>query len=339
MTWRHLVKPGLPQPRRLGAAATLIAAVAVTQSIAPSAWADTYPDKPVHIVLGLAPGGMNDIVARLLADQLGRKIGQSVVVENRAGAGGTVAAGYVAKSTPDGYTLFVGAISNMAIAPNQYKALPYNPITDFAPITQLASSSNILVANPKSSYRTVEDVIAAGRKDASRAMYATAGLGTSPHMAGELFNLMAGIKLPNVPYKGDGPALTDVASGQVPLAFPALPAAITFVKSNLIRAIAVTSKARSPLLPNVPTIAESGVAGYDMSPWVGIFAPAKTPRKIIDLLNRELIAILNTAEIRQRFADLALEPAGDTPEEFERFLKSEIDKWGKVAQAAGITPQ
>jgi len=227
----------------------------------------------------------------------------------------------------------------MAIAPSQYRSMPYNPLTDFAPITQLAASTNILVANPKSGYRTVADVVAAGKTEARQAMYATAGLGTSPHMAGELFNMLAGIKLPNVPYKGDGPALTDVAGGQVQLAFPALPAAVPMIKSNMLRPIAVTSKSRSPMLPDVPTIAESGVAGYDMSPWVGIFAPAGTPKAIIDRLHRELVVILKTATVRQRFAELALEPVGDTPEEFGRFLKSEVDKWGKVAREAGITPE
>jgi tripartite-type tricarboxylate transporter receptor subunit TctC len=301
--------------------------------------ADVYPSKTVRIILGLAPGGMNDIVARLLSDQLAEKLGQSVVIENRVGAGGTVGGGIAAKAPPDGYTLFIGAISNMAIAPSQYKSIPYNPVTDFAPITQLASSSNILVAYPKASYRTVADVIAAAKKNASGTMYATAGLGTSPHMAGELFNLMTGIKLPNVPYKGDGPALTDVAGGQVQLAFPALPAAIALVRSNMLRPIAVTSKTRSAMLPDVPTIAESGVPGYDMSPWVGIFAPAGTPKAIVDRLNRELVGILRTTVVRQRFAELALEPVGDTPEEFARFLKAEVEKWSGVAKAAGITPE
>lgn len=334
------MKFDFPESRAAAAKALLLGFVLATlQVFAPPARADAYPSKPVRIILGLAPGGMNDIVARLLSDQLGEKLGQPVVVENRVGAGGTVGGGYAAKSPPDGYTLFIGAISNMAIAPSQYKAMPYNPLTDFVPITQLASSANILVASPKSSYRTVADVIAMGKKDANAAMYATAGLGTSPHMAGELFNMMAGIKLPNVPYKGDGPALTDVAGGQVQLAFPALPAAITFVKSNMLRPIAVTSKTRSPMLPDVPTIAEAGVAGYDMSPWVGIFAPAGTPKEIVDRLNRELVAILKTGKVRQRFAELALEPVGDTPEEFGRFLKNEVDKWSKVAKAAGITPE
>ncbi len=320
----------------------LLAGLAGIALLAPGASAlaaSAYPSKPVTIVLGLAPGGMNDIVARSLSEELAGKLGQPVVVENRVGAGGTIGGGYAARSHPDGYTLFLGAISNMAIAPNQYKSMPYDPLKDFVPIIQLASSANILVAYPGSPYKTVKDVIAAAKKDPELAMYATAGMGTSPHMAGELFNIMAGVKLPSVPYKGDGPALTDVAGGQVLLAFPALPAAMTYIKAGRLRPIAVTSKTRSSMLPDVPTIAESGVAGYDMSPWVGLFAPAGTPKEIVSRLNRDLAAILKTDKIKKRFAGLALEPVGDTPAEFGSFLGEEIVKWRKVAQAAGIKPQ
>jgi tripartite-type tricarboxylate transporter receptor subunit TctC len=298
---------------------------------------DSYPNKPVRIIVGLAPGGMNDIVARLISDKLGERLGQPVLVENKVGAGGTLGAAYVAKGSADGYTIFLGAISNMAIAASQFKSLPYDPIKDFQPITQLAYSSNILVASPTApQYASVKDVISAGKKDGSKLLYATAGLGTSPHMAGELFNLMAGVKLGNVPYKGDGPALVDVAGGQVLLAFPALPAAMTLIKAGKLKPIAVTSRTRAPLLPDVPTIAESGVPGYDMSPWVGLWAPAGTPKEIVTKLNHEMTAVLKMQSVRDKMADLALVPVGDTPSEFAAFHKSEVEKWAKVYRAAGL---
>jgi len=303
----------------------------------PAMAADDYPNKPIRIIVGLAPGGMNDIVARILSDRLGEKLGQSVIVENKVGAGGTLGAAYVAKAPADGYTIFLGAISNMAIAVAQFKSLPYDPVKDFAHITQLAYSSNILVASPSAAaYRTVADVIAAAKKEPGKILYATAGLGTSPHMAGELFNLMAGSRLGNVPYKGDGPALVDVAGGQVALAFPALPAAMTLIKANRLKPIAVTSRQRAPLLPDVPTIAESGVPGYDMSPWVGLFAPAATPKDIVARLNREMVAILRTPAVKEKFAELALVPVGDAPAEFATFHRFEVDKWSKVYKAAGL---
>jgi tripartite-type tricarboxylate transporter receptor subunit TctC len=321
-----------------GAAALLLAAALPALPGAAFA-ADEYPNKPVRIIIGLAPGGMNDIVGRLISDRLGERLGQPVIVENKAGAGGTLGATYVAKSPADGYTIFLGAISNMAIAVAQFKNLPYDPIRDFTPITQLAASSNILVASPQAPYNTVADVIAGARMESGKLAYATAGLGTSPHMAGELFNLMAGIKLSNVPYKGDGPALVDTAGGQVPLAFPALPAAITLVKAGKLKPIAVTSKQRSPMLPDVPTIAEAGVPGYDMSPWVGLWVPAGTPKDVVAKLNREVIAVLKLQPVRDRFAELALVPVGDTPAEFGAFHKTEIEKWVRVGKAAGLATE
>lgn len=314
-------------------AATLVACLPLQSALAD----DSYPNKPVRLVVGLAPGGMNDIVARLISDKLGERLGQQVVVENKVGAGGTLGAAFVAKGPADGYTIFLGAISNMAIAASQFKNLSYDPVKDFQPITQLAYSSNILVASPAApQYGSVKDVIVAGKKDGVRPLYATAGLGTSPHMAGELFNLMAGVKLGNVPYKGDGPALIDVAGGQVPLAFPALPAAITLIKAGKLKPIAVTSRERAPMLPDVPTIAEAGVPGYDMSPWVGLFAPAATPKEIVAKLNREVAAVLKTPAVRDKMADLALVPVGDSAAEFAAFHKAEVEKWARVYKAAGL---
>lgn len=321
--------------KRIGAAA-LLACLPLQSALADESW----PNKPVRIIVGLAPGGMNDIVARLISDRLGERLGQPVVVENKVGAGGTLGAAFVAKAPADGYTIFLGAISNMAIAVAQFKNLPYDPVKDFQPITQLAYSSNILVANPGAThYASVKDVIDAGRKEAGKVLYATAGLGTSPHMAGELFNLMAGVKLGNVPYKGDGPALVDVAGGQVALAFPALPAAITLVKAGKLKPIAVTSRQRAPMLPDVPTIAESGVPGYDMSPWVGLWAPAATPKEIVTRLNREVAAVLKLPAVRDKMSDLALVPVGDSPAEFGTFHKAEVEKWAKVYKAAGLVAE
>ena len=324
--------------RRVAAQSMAAAALAAVLPMATAS--DAYPNKPVHLVVGLAPGGMNDIVARLISEPLGERLGRSVVVENRVGAGGTLGAAYVSKAPGDGYTIFLGAISNMAIAVAQFKNLPYDPVKDFAHITQLAYSSNILVANPgAANYGSVKDVIAAGKVDGPKILYATAGLGTSPHLAGELFNLMAGTRLGHVPYKGDGPALVDVAGGQVQLAFPALPAAITLIRAGKLRPIAVTTRDRAPMLPDVPTIAEAGVAGYDMGPWVGLFAPASTPRDIVEKLNREMRAVLQMPAVRAKMAELALVPVGDTPAEFSAFHKSEVEKWSKVYKAAGLTAE
>lgn len=322
--------------RLIGAAAALAASMPM-----PLAWAsDDYPNRPVHLILGLAPGGMNDIVARLISEPLGQRLGRSIVVENKVGAGGTLGAAFVSKAPADGYTIFLGAISNMAIAKAQFKNLPYDPVADFSHITQLAYSSNILVANPGASqYQQVKDVIDAGKKEGPKLLFATAGLGTSPHMAGELFNLMAGVKLGNVPYKGDGPALVDVAGGQISLAFPALPAAMALIKGGKLKPIAVTSRARAPMLPDVPTIAESGVPGYDMSPWVGLFAPPGTPKAIVDKLNREVTAVLKLPAIQAKMAELALVPVGDSPSEFAAFHKAEVEKWGQVYKAAGLTAE
>jgi tripartite-type tricarboxylate transporter receptor subunit TctC len=315
------------------AAAALAACLPLQAALAQTDW----PKQPIHLIVGLAPGGMNDIVARLLSDRIAARLGQPVIVENKVGAGGTLGAAYVAKAPADGYTIFLGAISNMAIAVAQFKNLPYDPVKDFEPITQLAYSSNILVAYPGATqYTSVKDVIAAGKKDGGKLMYATAGLGTSPHMAGELFNMMAGVKLGNVPYKGDGPALLDVAGGQVPLSFPALPAALTLIKAGKLKPIAVTSRKRAPALPDVPTIAESGVPGYDMSPWVGLWAPAATPKAIVARLNRELVAVLKEPDVREKMSDLALVPVGDTPAQFAAFHKAEVKKWTDVYKAAGL---
>jgi tripartite-type tricarboxylate transporter receptor subunit TctC len=313
------------------------AALAVFLSAGP-AWADVYPSKPIRLILGLPAGGMNDIVARLVGEKLSAALGQAVIVDNRVGASGTIGAAIAAKSPPDGYTLFMGSVSNIAIAPSQFKALPYDPVKSFAPITRAASAVCVLIVNPDFPTKSVASFVKAARKNPGQFAYAPAGQGSSTHLTAELFNTQAKIQLVNVPYKGDAPGIADVMAGHVPVMFPTLPAALPFIKSGKVIPIAVSSARRSAVLPDVPTVMESGVPDYDVGVWVGFFAPAGTPHEIVEKLNGAITRILRTDEIRERFIDLGLEVSEDTPQEFAAFVKSEIVRWNRVSKAAGIVP-
>ncbi|HAL37824.1 MAG TPA: hypothetical protein DCP03_06770 [Polaromonas sp.] len=307
---------------------------------APGAMSQSYPDKPIHLVVGFPPGGINDIVARIVAQKLGDRVGKPVIVENRAGAGGTLGADYVAKAKPDGYTLLLGSVSNIAMAPSQYKSLPYDPPKDFEPVALVASSPNILVVNPSFPARSVKELVALAKQRPGSINYASAGNGTSNHLTVELLKTMAGIDLVHVPYKGDSAGIIDVIAGQVPMMFPTLPVALPFIKSGKLRAIAVSSANRSTLAPDVPTVDESGgLNGFAVSVWVGIFAPAATRKDIVQKLNVEIAKINQMPDVRQRFAVQGVEPETvASPAEFAAYIATETSKWSKVAKAANIVP-
>jgi tripartite-type tricarboxylate transporter receptor subunit TctC len=316
-----------------------LALAAALVASAGAAMADDFPNRPARIVVGFPPGGINDIVARVMAERLTQALGQPVVVENRAGAGGTIGADLVAKSRPDGYTLLMGSVSNIAMAPSQYKALPYDPAKDFAPVALVAAAPNVLVVHPDFPVQSVRDLLAAARQKPGSINYASAGLGTSNHLTVELLQVMTGVQFNHVPYKGDAPGTADVVAGQVPMIFPTLPVALPFIKSGKLRAIAVSSAGRSSLLPEVPTVAESGgLPDFEVSVWVGIFAPAGTPREVVGRLNGEIAKIVRVPAVRERLAGLGAEPVGNSVESFTSYIRTELAKWSRVAKAAGITP-
>jgi tripartite-type tricarboxylate transporter receptor subunit TctC len=294
-----------------------------------------YPARPVRIVVPQSPGASTDTTARLIAQKLTTALGQTVLVDNRPGAGSVIGTELVAKATPDGHTLLVVA-SSITLNPIMHKNLSWDPVRDFAPITQLSSFPNILVVHPAVPVKTVKDLIALAKAKPGALNYGSAGTATGTHLSAELFKHMTGTDMVHVPYKGGGAAIPALMGGQVQLMFGTTVSALPHVRAGKLRAIAVTSPKRSPSAPDVPTIAESGVPGYDHTPWNGFLAPAKTPRAIVARLNEETARILHSPDTRSVFMNEGAEPVGNKPEEFGAIIKSEIAKWGKVIQAAGI---
>lgn len=261
----------------------------------------------------------------------------TVVVENRPGAGGNIGSDYAAKAAPDGYTILGGTISSHAINASLYPKMPYDVVKSFAPITLIGTNANVLVVNAASPFKTVQDIVGAAKAKPETLSYASAGNGTSQHLAGELFKELAGIKLTHVPYKGSGPAIQDVMAGQVPMMFDTTVVAAQHIDSGKLRALAVTSTRRIKSMPNVPTMAEAGVQGYDLQSWQAIFAPASTPKPVVDRLYREISAIIKSPDMQERLEKLGMEPSGMSPEQFAAFQKGEIAKWAKVVKTANIT--
>jgi tripartite-type tricarboxylate transporter receptor subunit TctC len=298
---------------------------------------DKWPTKPITYIVPFPPGGTTDILARAIAQKLGPALGTTIVVENKPGAGGNIGSDFVAKAKPDGYTILGGTISSHAINPSIYKTMPYDAAKSFQPITLIGTNANVLVVGADSPFKTVQDVIAASKAKPGSISFASAGNGTSQHLSGELFKSLAGIQMEHVPYKGSGPAIQDVMAGHVPLMFDTTVVAAPHIQSGKVRALAVTSAKRVKSLPNVPTMAEAGVKGYELISWQGIFAPAGTPKDVVQRLNSEIVKILKLPEMRERLEALGLEPAGNTPEEFAAFQKAEIAKWAKVVKDAKIT--
>ncbi len=297
--------------------------------------ADTYPTKPVRVIVGLAPGGGTDIIARLLTQKMSDNLRRSFIVENRTGAGGTVAYAFVAKSPPDGYTLLAVA-SGYSITPAVYPKLSYDPIKDFTPISVVVQAPIILMVHPALPARSVKDLLALARKPGARLDAASAGHGTSNHLALELFNSLAGVKIAHVPYKGTGQALVDLMAGQVQVMFGNILSSLQYVKIGKIRALAVTSTQRSGAMPDLPTVMESGVPGYETTTWHGWLGPAGLPPELVSKLNAELARAVRSKDVLDKLSDDGGEPVAGTPEQFRNHIATEIARWRKVVRDAGI---
>ena len=296
----------------------------------------TFPNKPVRLILGFEAGGSIDVTTRVVAGRLGEALGQQVVVENRSGAGGTIAAGIAAKATPDGYTLLLCPIASHAIAPALYKNLPYDHIRDFAPISLVGTTPNVLVVNPSLPARSVGEFIAYSRSNPGKIHYASSGVGTTLHLSMELFKSMTGVDVIHVPYKGGAPTITALVSGQVQAMCTNLPGQLPQMKSGKTRGLAVTTKTRSPHVPEIPTMIESGLPGFEVTVWYGMCAPARVPQAIVAKLNTEIVKALNSADLRQRLELHGVDAAPLAPAEFGAFIKAETGKWSKVVKDAGL---
>jgi len=314
---------------RLGAAALLSLASAGT---AMAAW----PERPITMVVTYPPGGTVDVVARLLGPKLAAKLGQPVVIENRGGAGGMIGGAYVAKAKPDGYTLMLDA-SNHAQNPALHSKMQFDTLTAFAPVSLLLRVPNVLVVTPSYEVKSVADLVRLGKDEKKPVYFASAGPGSAQHLAGELFNLQAGTHLVHVAYKGGGPAMLDVMGGQVPVMFASLGSSWSHIKDGKLRAVAVGGSARSPAMPDLPTIAESGVPGYESYEWNAVLAPAGTPAPIVDQVSKALAEVLKDPEVARTLDGFGAETIGSTPAELDRFRRAEIEKWRKVVQDAKIT--
>ena len=294
-----------------------------------------YPAKAIRYVVPFPAGGPLDIVARAIGQDLNKAWNQPVIIDNRPGAGGNIGADLVAKAPPDGYTILMGAVSTHAINVTLYSKLPYDPLKDFAPVTLITSVPNVLVVHPSLPAKSVKDLIALAKARPGQLNFASGSTGSAGHLAGELFNSLAGVQMTHIPYKGAAPAVIDLIAGHVSLMFDNLASALPNIKAARVRALAVTTLKRSPLLPALPTINESGLRGFDVSTWFGIFAPAGTPPEIVNKLNSEVVRVLHTPEMLARLALLGAEPVGNKPDEFAAFIKTEIPKYAKVVRASG----
>ena len=304
---------------------------------APLTWAaDGYPGKAVRFLVGFAPGGANDLVARVVAARMSPRLGQQVVVDNRAGAGGNIAHDMVAKATPDGYTMVLASVASLAMSPALLGKVPYDPIDDFSPVAQLVDVSSLLSTHPAGASKTLKDFVVRAKQQPDKITVANPGSGSIAHLAFELFKATAGIKVINVPYKGGGPAVMDVLSGQVEYLCGVISTGAPHVKSGKLRGLGVTSLKRSPSLPDVPAIAEGGYAGFEASGWLGIAFPAKTPTAYVARMHKEAVAAMALSEVREQLQNAGLEPAVKDTEAFRVYIKTELAKWSKLIKDAGI---
>jgi len=311
----------------------LLTAVAVLASTACPA--QKYPDRPVRVLVPFPAAGGTDILARLFLQKVSERLGANFVIDNRAGAGGTIGTEIVAKAPPDGYTILVCSSSH-TINPSVYKKLGYDPIRDFAPVTMIASGPGLLVVHPSVPARNVKELIALAKAKPGQLIYASAGNGTPPHLAAELFKSMAGIDMVHIPYKGNVPAFVDLISGAVQVSFPTITSGLPQVRAGKLRGLGVTSKERSSVMTEVPTIAESGLPGYESTTWYGMLAPAGTPATVVRTLHDQMVAVLKLEDIREKLLVQGLEPVGNSPAEFSSVIASELTKWRKVVAAAGM---
>jgi len=296
--------------------------------------AQSYPARPLRLIVAFAPGGSVDVIARVVGQKLGDNLGQQVVIDNRPGAGGNVSAEIAARAAPDGYTLYICSASLVA-NPSLYRKVPYDPIRDFSPITLLASAQSVLVAHPGFAAKNVKDLIALAKKSPGKINYASPGSGSSGHLTMELFKTMAGVDLVHVPYKVMSQLQADVIAGQVPIAFSTIPGALPHIQAARMLPLAVSGARRAPVLPNVPTVAEAGIPGYEATTWYPVLTPAGTPRPIVEKLNTELNAIVRAPDMKERFQMLGIDAIGSTPEALASHIKAELRKWQKVVQLSG----
>jgi len=308
---------------------------AVLVLLATGAWGQAYPAKPIRLVVPFPAGGTTDILARAVGQKLTEAWGQPVVVDNRPGAGGNIGSELVAKAAPDGYTLLMGTVGTHAINASLYAKMPYDHIKDFAPVILVAGVPNVLVVNPAVPVNSVQELIAYAKANPGRLNFASSGSGTSIHLSGELFKVMAGVQMTHIPYKGSSPALQDLIGGQVQLMFDNLPSALPQIKGGKLRALAVTSATRAAALPDVPTVAEAGLPGFEASSWFGVLAPAGTPVAIIARLNAEIAKWLASPEAREKLAGQGANAAGGSPEDFAKHIAAETAKWQKVVKESG----
>jgi tripartite-type tricarboxylate transporter receptor subunit TctC len=331
-----------PAARRMGMLRRLICAgaglLAVLCATAPAGAAD-YPERPVTLVVGFPPGGPSDVLARIVAKKFSELLGQPFVVDNRPGAGGNVAGELVAHAEPDGYTLLMGNNSILATNASLYAKIGFDPEKDFAPISLIGTQANILVVNPNVPANTMAELIDLAKANPGKLNFASSGYGAAAHLAGELFKTMAHVDIVHVPYKGAGPALQDVISGQDQMMFATAASVVGMIKNGQVRALAVTTLERTAILPDVPTVDELGIKGFEATTWHGLVAPTGTPKDIIATLNRAAIAALNDAEVRQTLGTLGVDIVGDSPEEFSAYIQAEIPKWAAVIKASGAAAQ
>jgi tripartite-type tricarboxylate transporter receptor subunit TctC len=321
-------------PQTFGAAACALTLSVVASAAGAQAQPD-YPKRPVRFIVAQTPGGNADFVGRIIAEALGKRFGQQFVVDNRAGASGIIAAEITVKAPPDGYTLLL-VTTSFGVNPGLYKKLPYDSLSDLAPITHISYAPQILVVNPSMRAQSVKDLIALARAKPGELNYGVSSIGGATQLAAELFSLTAKVKMTQIPYKGAPAMIVDLMGGRIDLSFATMPSAMSHVRAGKLRGMAVTSLKRSALVPDLPTIAESGLPGYEMVAWQGLLAPRATPPSLIQLLNREMVAIVQQPEVRKQLSAEGGEPVGNSPEEFTRWLKTEIAKWTRVVKEANI---
>jgi tripartite-type tricarboxylate transporter receptor subunit TctC len=312
------------------AAATLVSLGAVAQ---------TYPAKPVRMIVGFAPGGGTDVVARVISQKLSEGYGQQVIVENRAGATGTIGADLVAKSAPDGYTLIMGHVNSHAIAPSMFKKLPYDALRDFATVAYVGYVPNVLVVHPSVPAKSMKELIALAKSKPGALNYASSGTGSTQHLAGEMFKQLAGVDIVHVPYKGSGQAIGDLLAGTVTMNFDTMPPVIEPIKAGRLRALAISTPRRIPQLPDVPTFTEEGMSGFDVTNWYGVMAPAGTPREIVNKLNADINKAMQVPEVRARLEQVGTQLREGSAADFETFQKAEVAKYAKLVKDAGILPE
>ena len=314
----------------------MVAACVLPLAMMAPAWgAEPYPAKPIRLLVGFPPAGANDLVARVVAARLASRLGQQVVVENRPGAGGNIATELAAKAPPDGYTMLLGSVSALGMSPALYGQVPFDPVNDFAPVTQLVGISGLLVVHPNLPARSLKELVALAKRHPDKLNIGTPGTGSIAHLTAELFMKTAGIRIVHVPYKGGGPAVIDALSGQIECLFSLISTGAPHIKSGRLRGLGVSSARRAPILPDVPAIAES-YPGFEASGWLGLLFPAKTPEAIVERVHRETIAVMNLADVRAQLESNGIDPAPSNPQAFRAYIKAELAKWSKLIKDAGL---